>query len=116
MRDTTWRKKITRALEAAGETWSDVEGWQAWPPRSTMPDQWLAALLAQDDSWLDVPFNDGHGVPEGCSFRLWTVNRVYFSFEYDGAEGVRSVQRHPASPLMPPQSAWSPSDTRHIGG
>ncbi len=39
---TTWRKEITDALEAAGESWGDVEAWT-----TTLP---LSAALA----WLDA--------------------------------------------------------------
>lgn len=114
--DVTWREKITKALKSACEAWCDVEAWQAGPPPRDDGGEWCAAFEKLDGSWLDVPFNDGHGAARGCSFRLWTKDRVYFSHEYDGAESVCSVQRHPVSPPLDPTDDWCAADNRHVGG
>jgi len=74
---TTWRKKITQAMESHKETFADIVS-------STFK-----------DGELDVEFDDGFGGTEGIEFTVWTTNRVYFPTEYDGSEGVASVARNP---------------------
>jgi hypothetical protein len=80
----TWRELITDAMAAQGETWEDVEEY----------------VLGRDPDTghpgsLDREFDSGYGVAEGCPFTVWTHARVYVPVEYDGAEGVASVSRHP---------------------
>ena len=37
----------------------------------------------------------GYGDPEGCSFTVWTKDRVYFPAWYDSSEWITSVPRDP---------------------
>lgn len=83
----TWRKLITESLELCGESWADV------------------VSVAPLDVELDVEFDDDFGGPEGRPFTVWTSSRVYFPAQYDGAEWVASVSRHPDG--VP---------TNHVGG
>ena len=83
----TWRKLIVEQMKCHGETLADV----------------VANTLS--DSEMDVEFDDGWGEVEGKPFTLWTANRVYFPWRYDGSEGVESVSRVPDG--VP---------TNHVGG
>lgn len=84
---TTWRKELEQALLEHGESWEDVE----------------ASTLSADE--MTDAFDPSYGGIGGASFTLWTRNRVYFPWCYDGAEGVSSVPRHPNG-----------EKTEHIGG
>lgn len=75
---STWRELLTKELERNKEDWDDV----------------VAIAIRESDS-LDTPFYTGYGGTEGCPFTVWSVNYVYFPKEYDGAESVCSVSRHP---------------------
>lgn len=74
---TTWRKEIFDALTEHGETWSDVES------------------MMLSDAQLDKEFDSDFGCKKGEAFTVWTKRRVYFPTEYDAAEWVASVSRHP---------------------
>ena len=87
MENKNWREDLTGALSLNGETWADVE----------------AHTLT--DEQLDARFDHGYGGTEGAPFTLWTKKRVYFPGQYDGAEWVASVARHPDG---------KPTD--HVGG
>ena len=84
---TTWRKSIALALDQQGETFNDVVG-----------------TTLTDKQW-DKEFSDDFGGSEGCSFTLWTKERVYFPVVYDGSEWVESVPRDPCKEA-----------TSHVGG
>lgn len=77
MVDTTWSKEIARALEAHGESWSDV----------------ITCTLTPEER--EVVFDDGYGSIEGKPFTAWTKDWVYFPVCYDGAEWVGSAPRNP---------------------
>lgn len=47
------------------------------------------------DAEMDTEFYAGYGSAEGCNFTVWTERSVYFPLEYDGAEAVGRVSRHP---------------------
>lgn len=83
----SWRELIESEMSNHGESWEDVT-------KHTMsPEE------------LDRKFETGFGTSEGCSFTLWTMNRVYFPVVYDGSEWAASVPRHP-----------SEEATDHVGG
>ena len=86
---TTWRDRISYAMEEHGETLDDVTG----------------AAPAISAGWLDVEFDDGWGRAEGAPFTLWTSRRVYFPVVYDGSEWAASVPRRPCREI-----------TDHVGG
>lgn len=77
VRLATWREKLERKLVDFGEAWEDIE--YVYPEKSV----------------LDVPFDDGYGLPEGPEFLVFTTKRIYFPVCYDGAEMIGSVPRHP---------------------
>lgn len=83
---TTWRQKIGEQMRAHGESWGDVESVVLGP------NDWNDEPERQS---LDYEFDASFGLPEGCSFTVWTKGRVYFPVEYDGAESCSSVARHP---------------------
>jgi len=60
---------------------------------------------AIDSPDMQGEFNTGYGSTEGCAFTAWTDERVYFPVQYDGAEWVESVPRHPDG-----------TATGHVGG
>lgn len=74
---TTWGKLLEKAMLERGETLADLE----------------ANTLTTAD--MQVEFDAGYGAPEGAPFTAWSTNTVYFPLEYDGAERVGSVSRHP---------------------
>lgn len=82
---TTWRKILENVMRHYGESFEDV----------------IATTLTPEQ--LIEAFDNGYGGIEGCSFTLWTKNRVYFPTEYDGAEWAASVPRNPSEEV-----------TRHI--
>ena len=45
----------------------------------------------------DKPFDSGFGGVEGEPFTAWSEEWVYFPTEYDGAERVARVRRHPCN-------------------
>lgn len=84
---TTWREQIEIEMRRHGETWADVVG------------------CTLDDAALDRRFDCGFGGVQGAPFTLWTSRRAYFPAQYDGAEWVASVPRHPCG-----------EPTEHVGG
>lgn len=84
---TTWIEEINDTFRYTKDTWDDVE-------HCTLTD---AELIRQ--------FDPGYGGAEGTAFTIWTKERVYFPTEYDGAEGVGWVNRHPGE---------NPEPTPHI--
>ena len=72
-----WRQLISEALSDNQDGWENV----------------VSCTL--DDEGLDRKFDAGFGSPEGEPFTLWTVANVYFPKDYDGAESVGCVARHP---------------------
>jgi hypothetical protein len=64
-------------MKANGESWDDVEHMEI------------------TEAELDTKFDCGYGGAEGCPFYVWTKNRVYFPYEYDGSETVDSASRAP---------------------
>ena len=73
----TWRKLLEAAMFYHHETLAD-----------------LVAITLTDEE-LNKEFDGGYGSPEGKPFTAWTANTVYFPIQYDGAESVGSVARHP---------------------
>jgi hypothetical protein len=73
----TWRELLTEEMDRHGETFACIQS------------------ITLTDSQLDRWFDDGFGGAEGEPFTAWTARRVYFPTEYDGAEDVGSVSRHP---------------------
>lgn len=86
----TWREKLEKQFSNHGETFEDIEH------------------IYPEESVLDVPFDDGYGLPEGPEFLVFTSRRVYFPVCYDGMEWIGSVPRHPEH--------IRPGDGRHQGG
>jgi hypothetical protein len=79
---TTWRKELDACID-----WDDIE----------------SSTLTDED--LDREFDPGFGGSNGCSFTIWTSDRVYFPAVYDGSEWVEWVSRHPDT-----------KPTQHVGG
>lgn len=73
----TWRDMIVAAITKNGEGWRDVE----------------ASTLTNAE--LDREIKGELCGPQGAPFTLWTRKRVYFPVQFDGAEWVASVSRHP---------------------
>jgi len=84
---TNWKTELMEALKEHGESSADIE----------------ATTLSAEE--MEREFDDGYGGTEGAPFTVWTKKRVYFPWQYDGAEGVASVSRHPDG-----------EPTYHIGG
>jgi len=84
---TNWKEDLTEAMQERGETWTDVES-------HTLTEEQLNAI-----------FDHGFGGTNGTPFTLWTKNRIYFPWQYDGVEGVASVSRNPDGKA-----------TEHVGG
>lgn len=73
-RTTTWRALLPEALQEHGETLDDIEH------------------LEGD---LDAEWVQDYGSPNAPTLRVWTANRVYFNYEYDGWDFLESVERNP---------------------
>ena len=73
----SWREMLDLEMSEHGESWADIE-------QCTLSDQ-----------ELDERFDSGYGSIEGRPFTVWTQSSVYFPTEYDGAENVGRVARHP---------------------
>ena len=87
MENTNWKEDLTEAMQQHGETWADVE----------------SHTLTEEQ--LNSRFDHGYGGTEGTPFTLWTKQRIYFPWQYDGSEGVTSVSRNPDGKA-----------TEHVGG
>ena len=91
-------------MKERGETYEDVVALVAAAPGSRWnepgDEDYFPPVTIEGDAWLDIEFDDGYGVAEGCWFTVWTAKRVYFPKEYDGAEGVRSAPRDPCDEAM----------------
>lgn len=74
---TTWKKQLEKAMAKHGETIRDIEA-------NTM-----------NRKEMNEEFYNGYGGAEGIPFTVWTAKSVYFPVEYDGAEWVGRVARHP---------------------
>ena len=72
-----WKMMLDGVLKENGESWDDVE----------------ANTMTEQD--MKKKFDTGFGGTEGCPFTVWTKNSVYFPLQYDGAEWVGRVSRHP---------------------
>jgi len=95
----SWRELITQSMKEHGETFDDVE-------HSIFAKHELEERTVYlQKTVLDEEFCSGFGGSEGCSFTLWTKNRVYFPVVYDGSEWASSVPRNPCNEA-----------TRHVGG
>jgi hypothetical protein len=97
----TWREKIGHALKGNGETFDDVVAMVARVNQERFDGDDHPFFNVDGDGWLDLEFDDGYGGAEGCFFTVWTVARVYFPTEYDGAEEVNSVPRNPCDEATP---------------
>lgn len=54
------------------------------------------ALWPSDEFWAEMDrYLPGYNTPEGCSFTVWTKDRVYFPACYDSWEWIASVPRDP---------------------
>ncbi len=53
------------------------------------------AAVAPDEGVPDLTFVDDWAGSDSPAFLAWTLERVYFPVDYDGAVCVRSVPRHP---------------------
>jgi hypothetical protein len=73
---TTWRQLLVEEMQDRGD-----------------PGPVIA--YAPDGQAFDVVFYAGYGLPEGPSVLAWTDTYVYFPVQYDGAEWLGSVPRHP---------------------
>lgn len=71
-------------------------------------DDWDLLVHTMTKNEFEREFDGGYGGAEGCPFTAWTDNFVYFPVQYDGAEWVGSVPRHPNNTLGPA--------TNHVGG
>jgi hypothetical protein len=93
----SWRQMIEKEMAAKGETWDDVVSYVVglgWSERELGSDEFSPKLS------LDAEFDTDFGGVNGCSFTLWTKNRVYFPTSYDGAEDVASAPRNPCEEAM----------------
>lgn len=97
----TWRELIAKEMAKHGESF-DTPHEVAIGVRRTY-DDYYNEVLTQGS--LDEPFDTGFGAPEGCSFTLWTADRVYFPDCYDGAERCASVPRNPGE-ATPHVGSW----------
>lgn len=86
-KQTSWAEDLRDAMLENHETWADVT---------------KCTLTAEE---LNVKFYHGYGGTEGKPFTVWTMRHVYFPVQYDGAEWVDWVSRHPDG-----------KPTRHVGG
>ena len=84
---TTWMRLLDAAMRKHGETFDDIES---------------STFTAKQ---LHAKFDAASGKVSGNQFTCWTYARVYFPWQYDGAEGVASVARYPDG-----------KPTEHIGG
>jgi len=73
----TWKELLEDEMQERGETLADL----------------VANTLTDAD--MVQEFDAGYGAAEGRPFTAWTANTVYFPVQYDGAEKVGSVSRHP---------------------
>jgi hypothetical protein len=83
----TWKDYLESAFVLDGDSWANVES-------STL-----------SESELNREFDSDYSSTEGAPFTVWTARRVYFPVQYDGAEWVASVARHPDG-----------KPTNHVGG
>ena len=74
---STWKELLELAMQERGETLAELE-----------------ANTLTDEDTVDE-FDSGYGGTEGVPFTAWTAKTVYFPIQYDGAEWVGSVSRHP---------------------
>ena len=93
---TTWRKLIREAMRASRDHGTaDRDGNSMRQDRPADPGPIIACTLTEAE--LDEPFDGGLGCAMGKPFTAWTLARVYFPTEYDGAEGVGSAPRNPCN-------------------
>jgi len=55
---------------------------------------------------LDYEFDHGFGSPECPCFIIWTLERVYFPHDYDGADYVLSAPRNPCMEFLGTYADW----------
>ena len=100
---TSWRELISLSMKHVSDSWDNA---------STLAYNSEPGDLYSDDdnqvigrAWdhpeaakiLDKQFDDDYGDCQGHSFILYTENHIYASGEYDGAEYVIRLPRHPAA-------------------
>lgn len=74
----TWRQLIDVEMQVNEDSWDNME-----------------FIAIDDQDSLDAQFDNDYGSINGCPFTAWTTEHVYFPIQYDGAEWVGSVPRHP---------------------
>ena len=78
---TTWREELKEKFRVTGDSFEHL-------------------VITITDAELDREFDDDFGSAEGTPFTAWSDNYVYFSREYDGADYIDYVERHPKSLYM----------------
>ena len=73
---TTWKNIFKEILEETGDSLDRLK-------------------LSVPSAKLDISFDDGLGRSEGTPFVAWSDKYVYFSRDYDGADLIDYVPRHP---------------------
>lgn len=104
---TSLHEWFDRAADATGERPTHIV---CTPPTTDYPG-WDATPVGEPQSFEDFTatpeydrqFYAGYGVPECAVFCAWSDNWVFFPDQYDGAESICMVPRHPVahSPIQP---------------
>ena len=95
----TWRELITMEMDLNRDHWSNAESIVI--ARITnrsgygFDDYDKSERTTIHDEELDRKFDNGFGGAEGAPFTIHTTDYIYFPSEYDGAEGVESINRNP---------------------
>jgi len=104
---TTLREWFDHFTEATGEVPQHIVFGFVWDDDA---DRWPAIVVDEVLAFADVPakaldarFDDSYGGTEAPNFAAWSENFVLFCDQYDGAESICWVPRHPMAhtPLRP---------------
>lgn len=78
---TTWRKELRDHFKETGDSFDNI-------------------IITLTDKELDKEFDADFGSKNGQPFTAWSDNWVYFSYEYDGADYIERVERHPPGYIL----------------
>ena len=99
---TSWREQISLSMKEVSDSWDNAS---TLAYNSKPGDDYMDGNQVIGRAWdhpeaakiLDKRFDDDYGGCRGHSFILYTENYIYASGEYDGAEYVIRLPRHPVA-------------------
>jgi len=102
----TLRDLVENEMEQQSESEEDIERMLIGPIESIRKEGPETRYVDSIEELEDFEGHSGFGAQELPTIYVWTEDRVYLKRNYDGAETMESVPRHPTD-NEPPESVGS---------